>query len=147
MTAEQTERILTDTAQFWATVEIMGHRVYHGQVSTETIASAAFLRVDVPAIPEHTRRERGYFKAEENQEAAWGLYDVTYPISPGKSYLIGLGSVYMITPVAEETARKLAAGQAVLGDPIRVVRIETQQALLEPESEDFFDDSDQEEEL
>lgn len=68
----------------WAIVEIMGHQVYAGQISEETIAGQAFLRVDVPETP---------------GQPAFTKYFET-------------GSIYAITPVKEDIARVLAVRHA-----------------------------------
>lgn len=64
----------------WAILEIMGHQRYAGRVSEETIAGAAFLRIDIPA--------------KKDQPAFTKLF------SPA--------SVYAITPCSEELARGVA---------------------------------------
>jgi len=68
------------TIQGWAIVELMGHNVIAGQVAEQTIAGAAFLRVDVPGL--------------EGQ--------------PGFTKLFGGAAIYAITPTTEEMARQAA---------------------------------------
>ena len=72
---------MTDQERFnhWAIVEVMGHRTFAGRVVEETIAGKGFLRIDVPATS--TR--------------------------PGWTKLLGLDSIYGITPTTEETARQM----------------------------------------
>ena len=68
---------MADEFRSWAVVEIMGHKELAGFASTETIAGAAMIRVDVPA----TTRFEGFTKY----------------LSPN--------AVYAISPCSEETAR------------------------------------------
>lgn len=63
----------------WALVELFGHQKIVGKVTEATLASGAFLRVDVPAY---------------NGQAAFTRY-------------FGPGAIYSINPVSEEVARGL----------------------------------------
>ena len=65
----------------WAICEVMGHQVYAGRVSEQTIAGAAFIRVDTPAIGD----------------------------LPAFTKLLGAGSIFAITPCDEEVAMRAAA--------------------------------------
>jgi hypothetical protein len=69
----------------WAILELMGHRRLGGRVSEQLIASAPFIRIDVPAVGD--------------EKAATQFY------SPS--------AVYCITPCAEELARRVAERSAV----------------------------------
>jgi hypothetical protein len=68
------------TFDSWAIVEIMGHQRYAGRVTEETIGGCSFVRVDVPEVDGR----------------------------PAFSKLFGQASIFCITPVAEEVARKSA---------------------------------------
>jgi hypothetical protein len=68
----------------WAIVEVMGHKRFAGFVSEQVVAGHGFVRVDVPPIGEGPRD--GAF-----------------------TKLFGTASIYAITPVAEDVARKAAA--------------------------------------
>lgn len=61
----------------WATVEIMGHQRFAGHVSTQAVAGAAMLRIDIPAVDD----------------------------TPAFTKLFGTSSIYGITPCTEEVAR------------------------------------------
>lgn len=63
----------------WALLELMGHRKLAGYVKPATIAGAGVIRIDVPG---------------ENEAVATQFY------SPS--------SLYCLTPIAEDLARKLA---------------------------------------
>lgn len=80
----------------WAIVEAMGFKKYAGHVTTQELAGASFIRVDVP-------------------ESKVG--DMTLP---AYSKLIGAGSIYMITPTDEATARKAAQVLARSDSPLPV---------------------------
>lgn len=123
MNAEQTERILTETAAFWARVEILGRRTYHGRVTVETLGGASLLRVEVPALPELTKRERGYWLCEGETASSYGLAEVTYPAQAGETHFVGLGSIYEITPMPEEVLMALYGKIATRNQPTRVVRV------------------------
>lgn len=62
----------------WAIVEVMGHKRFAGHVTEQAFGSASMLRIDVPEID--------------------GV--------PAFSKLIGIGSIYAITPCTEQTARE-----------------------------------------
>jgi hypothetical protein len=69
----------------WSIVELMGHNVIAGEVTEQTIAGAAFLRVDVPEIDGAAAFTKFYSAA----------------------------AIYAITPTDEATARQAAARLAV----------------------------------
>lgn len=69
----------------WGIAEVMGHKRFAGRITEQTIAGAALVRVDVPAVT--TARGKAV---------------------PEYSKLIGVGSIYCITPTTEEVARKAA---------------------------------------
>jgi hypothetical protein len=75
----------------WAIVEAMGFKKYAGHVTTQELAGSSFIRVDVPQTS-----------------------------IPAYSKLIGAGSIYMITPTDEATARKAAAVLARGDSPLPV---------------------------
>lgn len=77
----------TETQKFeqWAIVEVMGHRRFAGMVSEQTIGGSSFVRVDVPEV----KTEKETF--------------------PAFTKLFGSGSIYCISPVAEDIARGLAS--------------------------------------
>ncbi len=65
----------------WALVELMGHQRIAGRVTEAEIGGCKFIRVDVPSVADR---------------------------QPLTKYL-GPASIYAITPIAEETATRLAA--------------------------------------
>jgi hypothetical protein len=64
----------------WAIVEVFGHSRYAGRVTEEKIGSVSFVRVDVPAVKDFAAFTK----------------------------LLGGSSIFAITPVAEDVARKAA---------------------------------------
>lgn len=133
MTSEQTETILNAETTFWAMVEVVGRRTHYGRVSMFALGGAALLRVDIPPVPEMTVRERGYFRATDDDDSVgipYGLYDVTYPAAPAETKFIGIGSIYELTPMDESIVMALRAKEVRGGvHPIKVVRIEAQKVL------------------
>lgn len=71
--------------EWWAIIELMGHRRTAGLVSEQTIGGQAFIRIDVPETP--------------NQPAFTQFY--------------GGGSIYCLTPTTEEIARAVAARSCI----------------------------------
>lgn len=86
----------------WAIVELLGHKTLAGRVSEQPIAGASLLRIDVPETPEDTRWSQVY--------AATAAY----------TKLVGVGSIYAITPCTEEVARRAARELERGNDPIPV---------------------------
>lgn len=74
---------MTEKMKFeqWCILDIMGHQRFAGWVTEETIAGAAFLRIDIPA----TGKQVAFTK------------------------LFSPSSVYSITPTTEELATSMAA--------------------------------------
>ncbi len=93
---ESTERYET-----WAVVELLGHKKLAGFVSEQTIAGAALIRVDVP----ETVHEHNVIPTE---------------VRPAYTKLIGVGSIYCITPTTEEVARRCAREIERYNDPLPV---------------------------
>ena len=88
----------------WGIVEVMGHKKFAGHITEQTIAGSALIRVDVPAVKIGERDLNPFSK------------------------LIGVGSVYCITPTTEEVARKAAEAIARHdSDPLPVYIPETRQ--------------------
>lgn len=91
--SEQTEKF-----DSWGIAEVMGHKKFAGRITEQTIAGSALVRVDVPAVT--TARGKAV---------------------PEYSKLIGVASIYCITPTTEEVARKAAAALAQYeSDPLPV---------------------------
>jgi hypothetical protein len=100
----------------WAIVEAMGFKKYAGHVTTQELAGASFIRVDVP----------------ECKSA-----DV---VVPAYSKLIGAASIYMITPTDEVTARKAARVLARQESPLPVYIPPEPKQLTRPLTEEPIDE-------
>ena len=94
----------TERFDSWGIVEVMGHKQYAGHISEQAIGSASLVRVDVPET-----------------EQPGGVTTKPY------SKLIGVGSVYCITPTTEEIARRAAQRIERWNEPIPVDLPETRQ--------------------
>jgi hypothetical protein len=108
----------------WAIVEVMGHKKYAGRVTEQQIAGHGMVRVDVPEVK------------------------VGEKLQPEFTKLIGPASIYCITPVTEELARKAAARIAYeSGDPIPVYIPQERQlpASVGASTDDFSIDADDDE--
>lgn len=71
----------SDKFESWCLVELFGHQKIVGKVTEATLASGAFLRVDVPE----------------------------FNGSPAFTRFYGPGAIYSINPITEEVARGLMA--------------------------------------
>jgi hypothetical protein len=80
----------TDTFAQWVILELMGHRRLAGYLTEQQIGGAAFIRIDVPAGE----------GAEGAAPSARGWVATQF---------YSAASVYCITPVTEDLARKVAA--------------------------------------
>ena len=69
----------------WAIVELFGHQKIAGKVTEQTIAGAAMLRVDVPALDGESAAQQAFTR------------------------FFGHGAIYSINPTTEEIARGMAA--------------------------------------
>lgn len=96
----------SDKFEGWAVVEVMGHKKFAGFVSEQVIAGAALIRVDVPET-----QQRKYI-------SGYGGY--TAEVKPGYTKLLGVSSIYCITPCNEATARACAQVIEQYNDPLPV---------------------------
>jgi hypothetical protein len=101
----------------WGIVEVMGHKKYAGHITEQVIGGSALVRVDVP-------------ECQVREKAV-----------PAYSKLIGVGSIYMITPTSEEIARKSAQRLAFSeGDPLPVYIPEDRQLAAATVATEVDDD-------
>lgn len=104
----------TDSFRGWAIVEVMGHKKYAGLVGEQLIAGAALVRVDVPDTPHR----------------------------PGYTKLVGVGSIYCITPVEEDLARRAADALERYSEPVPVYIPEQRQLAAGTVDADLIDEDD-----
>jgi hypothetical protein len=93
------EEIIQTKFDGWALVEIMGHRRAAGQVTTEYIGTAAFLRIVTPEVPP-TR----YTLDKDAWLDGMRVYagSIVESSRERAEILVGTGSIYAITPTTEE---------------------------------------------
>jgi len=75
----------------WGVVEMLGHRRIAGFITEQTIAGSALVRVDVPETEK-----------------------------PGYTKLVGVGSIYCLTPTSEAVARAVASELERYNEPLPV---------------------------
>jgi len=125
---------MDQTAKYetWAIVELLGHKVIAGLVTEQQIAGAALVRVDVPATPADVKWQR------------------EYPATDAYTKLVGVSSIYALTPCDEATARASAREIERDNNPLpvslpRSLALPTGEAVAEhvmvDDDEDEADDS------
>lgn len=80
----------------WAIVEVLGHKKFAGKLTEQVFGAASMFRVDVPETDQGDRTTAAYTK------------------------LIGVGSIYCITPCTEAIARAAAQALERWNEPIPV---------------------------
>jgi|SRR5882724_5292506 len=120
----------TNQAEFkgWARVEIMGHQVHIGYVTTQAFGQAVMFRIDQPAIP----------GTEETLAAPEWVGEVIAPVGSvvkradieAFTVLVGSGSIYRIIPCDEAAAAK--AIRTSQRRPLILVRLPEGQQLPAP---------------
>lgn len=134
----------------WALVELYGHGHEAGYVTTQYFGTACMFQVDVPEIP--ARQET--LTAPRWEENGSRLLPVGTVVEreavPGRTRLLGVGSIYSMNPATEEAVR--AAVSRSERRSMRVISIpeKSERTLLPGEteaeypSEDFNDDGENE---
>ena len=137
------EKLLADDA--FAVVEIMGHNTFAGKVSEHVVGGSAFIRVDVPEIPERRWKEkRSVWNAAKDGYEAKEIEECI-PAMPAFTKLIGASSIYAITPCSEEVAKRVAEQKRVV--PVNVLDLPNGSSggrLIAGSAEDDDDDLDDE---
>lgn len=118
---EQSEKF-----DIWGIVEVMGHRKFAGRVTEQTIAGSALVRIDVPTVT---------LVGVGGVEQVIGAF----------SKLVGVGSIYCITPTTEDVARKCAKALASQTDvlPVYIPQERQLAASVPADPADVDDDDDQ----
>lgn len=119
----------------WAKVEIMGHRVAIGRVTTQHIGAAAFLRIVTPEIPatRYTLEKSAWIDG-----SLYGPGTVVETFRERREILVGTGSIYAITPMSEEQATQHAAANT------RVIEAKLQGMLASASNQAEEDEEDEE---
>jgi len=100
--------------EVWAIVEVMGHSRYAGRVSESQQFGAPLIRVEVPAVGEMPAYEKH----------------------------LGAASIFAITPVSEEFARRAAA--QFCSRPFTLLDVPDYARLPSPDRDEGPDDDDME---
>ena len=84
----------------WAVVEMFGHQKIAGFVQTQAFGAAVMFRVEVPELPERERT----LTAPQYHDGQYLLPGsvIKSDLVPGYTKLLGVGSIYAITPCARE---------------------------------------------
>lgn len=115
-----------NTFEQWAIVEVMGHRRFSGLVTEQTIGGSSFVCVDVPE-----------YQTESGEKF------------PAFTKLFGSGSIYCISPIAEDMARKLASEWrerpiSVYDLPAEYRSTQPRLSVAEEPNHDYYDDDEDE---
>jgi len=118
----------------YVVVEVMGHNTFAGKISEHVIGGTAFIRVDVPEIPEEIRRETDWRGT---------VHERTIPMVPAFTKLIGAASIYAITPCSEDVAKQVVkrhrAAPVASVDFSPEIKTKMITAASELEAQDFDD--------
>jgi hypothetical protein len=140
------EKLLADDT--FAVVEVMGHNTFAGKVSEHVIGGSAFIRVDVPEIPEHRWKEKRRVWNQANDHYEVKEIEECTPAMPAFTKLIGASSIYAITPCSEEVARRVAEQKRVV--PVNVLDMPNGSsprliAAVRHDDDDLDDEDDEDE--
>jgi hypothetical protein len=88
----------------WAKVELMGHNVEIGFVTTRYFGPAALFQIDVPGVEEHdeTLLQPEYVGEDWCPRGTV----VKRPEIKGRTSMVGPSTIYRLTPCSEEVAKK-----------------------------------------
>jgi len=101
----------------WAIVELLGHKKLAGHVSSQAIGGGVLVRVDVPETPGDSA-----------------------PPTAAYTKLVGVGSIYALTPCEEGLARRAARAIERYNEPLPVHLPALPASVQEaPESDDDGD--------
>jgi hypothetical protein len=129
--------------EFWAVVEVMGHKVFPGRVSDQTLGSASFVRVDVPAVEPRQVKDKQRVWDENASKYTYVDFMREVEGAPAYTKIIGSGSIYCITPCTEEVARQVAEQRRERPvDIIDIARPSAMRALAASHDEDDEDDDE-----
>jgi hypothetical protein len=125
----------------WCVVEVMGHHTVAGYVTEEVIAGHAFIRIDVPGVPENRYQRRSW--SSEPTEV------IEPPIAAHTVYY-GPGSIYSLKPTTEEAVRARAVQLRVKSIDVYLPSADTQEIPFQralPSGDEEEDEADQDDPL
>ena len=113
----------------WAKVEMMGHNVEIGYVTTRYFGPAALFQIDVPGIPEREETlERPEYAGVEGHETWCPSGSVVKRAEiPSRTSMIGPSTIYRMTPCSEEVAKKALSDRR--GRPFAIVHLASRKEL------------------
>jgi hypothetical protein len=112
----------------WAVVEVFGHQQYAGYVTTQVFGGSVLFRVDVPPLEERERVTKHY-EYSNGQSIPPGS-TVKDAAVQGYTKFLGPGSIFAMTPCAQELAEKTVA--TLQPRSISVVKLAEGRALNAP---------------
>jgi len=132
----------------WAIVEMMGHRVEVGYVTTEYYGGAALFRVDTPELPERevTMEYPGYALVNGEPERCPAGSRAVRSAVPARSCLLAPAGLYALNPCTEEAARHALEKRESGNRPLILLEMPKRPPfdnfLPEPEPQDTLDHED-----
>lgn len=133
----------------WALVELYGHGKEAGFVTTQHFGTACMFQVDVPEIPARQETLESPRWAEDGSRLLPAGTIIEREAVPGRTRLLGVGSIYSMNPATEEAVRLAVSrgGQRAM----KVISVpDGAQLSLPPQDaeypEDSYNDDEEEEE-
>lgn len=111
----------------WGIVEVMGHRRYAGHITEQVIGGSALIRIDVPAVEVPKRYE------SDSSAKSVAAY----------TKLVGVGSIYCITPTTEDIARAAAVEIARYDGEVLPVQLPVSRQIAAASTVEVPDDDDE----
>jgi hypothetical protein len=125
----------------WAVLEMMGHRKEIGFVTTEYFGGAALLRCDTPEMPdrEFTLKRPEWMDVEGKYREVPAGSAMQRKGTPAKTVYVAPGSLYAMTPVSEDTARR--AIEEMVRREVIVLHINEEKPALPAPTDDDQEDA------
>lgn len=127
----------------WCIVELFGRSQEIGFVTTEAYGQAVMFRVDVPDLPEREiELKRPSWEEVDGKYQQWPAgTKVKREAVPGRTRLLGPGSVYALNPCTEEAAR--AAIEKHSSRKLMLISMPPAGLISPPEDDELDDDDDE----
>lgn len=147
-----TENMEQNEAKFegWALVELYGHGHEAGYVTTQHFGTACMFQVDIPEIPARQETLESPRWAEDGSRLLPVGTVIEREAIPGRTRLLGVGSIYSMNPATEEAVRLAISRSERRAMKVISIPDGAQKRLPEPQeaeferSDDFLDDSEDE---
>ncbi len=134
----------------WALVELYGHGRESGYVTTQHFGTACMFQVDVPEIPARQETLEAPRWAEDGSRLLPAGTVIEREAIPGRTRLLGVGSIYSMNPATEEAVRLAISRSERRAMKVISIPDGAQARLPEPmdhdnlRDRDFLDDSEDE---